>query len=91
MEHRAADAGWSAEPNARFGLAPPRHFLLPAVLLLLSEEPGHGYSLAKGLEELRFGRVHVTINSPPRGGGAVIGASSVARGRTADHGWSVHQ
>ena len=28
-----------------------------ALLLLLTEEPGYGYNLAKGLEELRFGRV----------------------------------
>jgi DNA-binding PadR family transcriptional regulator len=57
MEHGAADAGWAAPAQSRFELAPPRHFLLPAVLLLLSEEPGYGYSLTKGLEELRFGRV----------------------------------
>ena len=57
MEHRAANAGWSPAQHSRFELAPPRHFLLPAVLLLLSEEPGYGYSLAKGLEEMRFGRV----------------------------------
>ena len=57
MEHRAADAAWSVAPHSRFELAPPRRFLLPALLLLLTEEPGYGYNLAKGLEELRFGRV----------------------------------
>jgi DNA-binding PadR family transcriptional regulator/polyisoprenoid-binding protein YceI len=57
MEQGAADAGWAAPAQSRFELAPPRHFLLPAVLLLLSEEPGYGYSLTKGLKELRFGRV----------------------------------
>ena len=43
--------------HARFELAAPRRFLLPAVLLLLAEEPRHGYSLAKDLQELRLGRV----------------------------------
>ena len=57
MEHRAADAAWSVAPHSRFELAPPRRFLLPALLLLLTEEPGYGYNLAKGLEELHFGRV----------------------------------
>lgn len=42
---------------ARFELAPPRRFLLPAVLLLLSERPGHGYGLVPRLAEFRFGRV----------------------------------
>ena len=57
MERGAADATWVAAQRARFELAPPRRFLLPALLLLLSEEPGYGYHLTKGLEELRFGRV----------------------------------
>ena len=57
MERGAADATWVAAQRARFELAPPRRFLLPALLLLLSEEPGYGYHLAKGLEDLRFGRV----------------------------------
>ncbi len=42
---------------ARFELAPPRHFLFPAILLLLSEEPGYGYGLVKSLREFRFGPV----------------------------------
>lgn len=42
---------------SRFELAPPRHFLLPAVLLLLSEEPSYGYNLVKALSALRFGPV----------------------------------
>ena len=50
----AADAAWPG-PQSRFELAPPRRFLLPAVLLLLSEEPGYGYHLTKGLQQLRFG------------------------------------
>ncbi len=43
--------------SSRFELAPPRHFLLPAVLLLLSEEPSYGYNLVKALSALRFGPV----------------------------------
>jgi DNA-binding PadR family transcriptional regulator/polyisoprenoid-binding protein YceI len=42
---------------AGFTLAPPRHFLLPAVLLLVAEHPSHGYELVKSLSALRFGRV----------------------------------
>ena len=30
----------------------PRHFVLPAILLLLNEEPSHGYSLFRKLSEL---------------------------------------
>ena len=47
MEHRGADAAWPVAQHSRFELAPPRRFLLPALLLLLSEEPGYGYNLAK--------------------------------------------
>jgi PadR family transcriptional regulator len=43
--------------SSRFGLAPPRRFVLPAVLLLLSEAPGYGYSLQKDLQEFRFGPI----------------------------------
>jgi DNA-binding PadR family transcriptional regulator/polyisoprenoid-binding protein YceI len=43
--------------SARFALAPPRHFLLPAVLLLIAEEPSHGYQLVKALSGLHFGPV----------------------------------
>lgn len=42
---------------SRFELAPPRRFVLPAILLLLSEQPGYGYSLEKDLRELDFGKV----------------------------------
>jgi DNA-binding PadR family transcriptional regulator/polyisoprenoid-binding protein YceI len=42
---------------SRFELAPPRRFVLPAILLLLSEAPGHGYSLEKDLRELNFGKI----------------------------------
>ncbi len=56
MEHWAPGAP-ATEGVARFELAPPRRFLLPAILLLLSEEPGYGYGLAPRLTALRFGRV----------------------------------
>src|SRR5580658_3942033 len=49
----AAGAG----KTSRFELAPPRRFILPAVLLLLSERPGYGYGLVPRLEEFRFGHV----------------------------------
>ena len=42
---------------ARFELAPPRRFMLPAILLLLSEQPGYGYGLVPRLVEFRFGHV----------------------------------
>jgi PadR family transcriptional regulator PadR len=42
---------------SRFEFAPPRNFLLPAVVLVLSEHPGHGYSLVKELQAFHFGRV----------------------------------
>jgi PadR family transcriptional regulator, regulatory protein PadR len=51
------DAANIAPRTSRFELAPPRHFVLPAILLLLSEEPGYGYRLVKDLEDLHFGRI----------------------------------
>ncbi len=47
----------SAEGASRFELAPPRRFILPAILLLLSEQPGYGYGLVPRLKEFRFGHV----------------------------------
>lgn len=47
----------TASTNSRFELAPPRRFMLPAVLLLLSERPGYGYGLVPRLQEFRFGHV----------------------------------
>lgn len=38
-------------------LSPPRHFLYPALLLLLSEEPRHGYLLVDALAALGLGRM----------------------------------
>jgi PadR family transcriptional regulator PadR len=46
-----------AEGASRFELAPPRRFILPAILLLLSEQPGYGYGLAPRLASLQFGQV----------------------------------
>jgi PadR family transcriptional regulator PadR len=46
-----------AAGSSRFELAPPRRFILPAVLLLLSEGPGYGYALVPRLQEFRFGHV----------------------------------
>jgi DNA-binding PadR family transcriptional regulator len=43
--------------TSRFGLAPPRRFELPAILLLLSEQPGYGYNLQKRLQDFRFGDI----------------------------------
>jgi DNA-binding PadR family transcriptional regulator len=57
IEHEATEVGWQASRHSRFEVAAPRHFLLPAILLLLSEEPRHGYGLAKGVHALQIGRV----------------------------------
>ncbi len=43
--------------RCRFSLAAPRHFLYPALLLLLAEEPRHGYRLVDSLLRLGFGPV----------------------------------
>lgn len=43
--------------HCRFELAAPRHFLYPALLLLLAEEPRHGYRLVDALLRLGFGPV----------------------------------
>jgi len=57
MEDPAPTTAAAADGVARFGLAPPRRFVLPAILLLLSERTGHGYSLEKDLQEFRFGHI----------------------------------
>ncbi len=57
MEERTPTAAATAEGTSRFELAPPRRFVLPAVLLLLSERPGYGYALLPRLEEFHFGHV----------------------------------
>ncbi|MFZ0667553.1 MAG: helix-turn-helix transcriptional regulator [Acidimicrobiales bacterium] len=50
-------AAASESRTSRFELAPPRRFILPAILLLLSENPGYGYGLVPLLKEFRFGHV----------------------------------
>jgi DNA-binding PadR family transcriptional regulator len=57
IERDATEVGWQPSRHSRFEVAAPRHFLLPAILLLLSEEPRHGYGLAKGVHALQIGRV----------------------------------
>jgi PadR family transcriptional regulator, regulatory protein PadR len=57
IEHDATAVGTQGNRHSRFEVAAPRHFLLPAILLLLAEEPRHGYSLAKGVHALQVGRV----------------------------------
>ena len=57
IEHDATAVSWQTNRHSRFEVAAPRHFLLPAILLLLAEEPRHGYSLAKGVYALQLGRV----------------------------------
>lgn len=57
VEHERTAAAVSASGVTRFAAAPPRRFLLPAILLLLSEQPGHGYELVARLRELCFGHV----------------------------------
>ncbi|MGH9081722.1 MAG: helix-turn-helix transcriptional regulator [Acidimicrobiales bacterium] len=47
----------TAHKMSRFELAPPRRFMFPALLLLLSERPGHGYGLVPELQALGFGHV----------------------------------
>jgi PadR family transcriptional regulator, regulatory protein PadR len=57
IEDDATAVNWQTSRHSRFEVAAPRHFLLPAILLLLAEEPRHGYSLAKGVHALQLGRV----------------------------------
>lgn len=56
IEHDATSVNWQTSRHSRFEVAAPRHFLLPAILLLLAEEPRHGYSLSKGVYALQLGR-----------------------------------
>lgn len=48
--HAGAAAGGRAACHCRGNI--PRHFMFPAILLLLDEEPSHGYSLLHKLFEL---------------------------------------
>ena len=45
----------ASDTQCQFGKAAPRHFLYPALLLLLAEEPRHGYCLVGSLLRLGFG------------------------------------
>ncbi|HEY2214209.1 MAG TPA: helix-turn-helix transcriptional regulator [Acidimicrobiales bacterium] len=56
MSNSTPTAAWG-EGASRFELAPPRRFILPAILLLLSEQPGYGYGLVPRLAEFHFGHV----------------------------------
>ena len=44
-------------PNSRFELAPPRNFILPALLLLVLERPGYGYELVPRAQALGLDHV----------------------------------
>lgn len=44
-------------PTSHFNLAAPRNFLYPAILLLLGEEPRHGYRLLDALLSIGLGPV----------------------------------
>jgi DNA-binding PadR family transcriptional regulator len=57
MDDRGQTTASSVSGASRFEFAPPRRFVLPAVLLLLSEQPGHGYSLEKDLRDFNFGKI----------------------------------
>jgi PadR family transcriptional regulator, regulatory protein PadR len=56
MNDSTPTAAWG-EGASRFELAPPRRFILPAILLLLTEQPGYGYGLVPRLKEFHFGHV----------------------------------
>ncbi|MGI8493191.1 MAG: helix-turn-helix transcriptional regulator [Acidimicrobiales bacterium] len=43
--------------RCQFSLSAPRHFLYPALLLLLAEQPRHGYRLVDGFNRLGVGTV----------------------------------
>jgi DNA-binding PadR family transcriptional regulator len=49
--------GQPGNQHCRFDMAAPRHFVYPALLLLLAEEPRHGYRLVDSLLRLGFGPV----------------------------------
>jgi PadR family transcriptional regulator PadR len=57
---------WPSPPDrvpatrCNFDLAPPRRFLYPALLLLVAEEPQHGYRLVTGLAALGLARIERT-------------------------------
>ncbi|HEY6531282.1 MAG TPA: helix-turn-helix transcriptional regulator [Acidimicrobiales bacterium] len=48
---------WTGDARCRFEMAPPRHFIYPGLLLLLAEQPRHGYQLVDAWLRLGFGPV----------------------------------
>jgi hypothetical protein len=60
---RSWEETWPGAPDfapqgrCRFVVSPPRNFLYPALLLLLAEEPRHGYLLCDALSHLGLGRM----------------------------------
>ena len=54
---RSAPDALRTDMHCHFDMAAPRHFLYPALLLLLAEEPRHGYRLVDSLLRLGFGPV----------------------------------
>lgn len=57
MPQKRESPTWEPPKRARFEMAPPRHFLYPAILLMLAEEPRHGYRLVDALLSLGYGPV----------------------------------
>ena len=62
LDH-AWEEPWPGAPDTapqgrcRFVVSPPRNFLYPALLLLLAEEPRHGYLLCDALPSLGLGKM----------------------------------
>lgn len=56
--HHAAGQARPDDALCRFELAPPRRFVYPVVLLLVAEEPMHGYRLVRCLRDLCYGPVN---------------------------------
>lgn len=56
-DERLAPVDDEGDLICHFRLAPPRHFTYPALLLLVAEEPRHGYRLVEVLRGLGLGPV----------------------------------
>jgi PadR family transcriptional regulator, regulatory protein PadR len=57
MDPDSIEVAWRPNRHSRFEVAAPRRFLFPALMLLIAEEPQHGYGLAKKVHSLHLGRV----------------------------------
>ena len=57
VARRNGDLADAHAPKCHFEVAPPRHFLYPAILLLIGEEARHGYRLVDALLRFGFGPV----------------------------------